>query len=374
MAFYQFLCASTVMTILLSRGCHSQQPVSLSVCGRAVKNTSIVGGRDAAPGSWPWLVSLNSYGYHFCSGSLINKQWVLTAAHCLSGKDLHTITVSLGRLNQSGQKINEVSRGLERIVCHPSYKFFANENNICLLKLSAPVIFTDYIQPVCLASAGSTFHTGVSSYVTGFGKTQAGSSSGAYILQEVKVPIVGNKECKCTYPLITDNVICAGFGKAGKASCQRDGGAPLVTNNGLTWIQSGIENVGNGCSWPMFLGEFARVSQYQAWITNIIDSSETGFVTYSSSGVDSNSTFKCTRDVSVFDSDFGSVRNGSVFGSVRNGSDFGSVFGSVRNGSDFDRDFGSGENDGDVDSGGNVVHLSHLTYLCLLVISLSVLV
>ncbi|XP_075948287.1 trypsin-like [Anarhichas minor] len=332
MAFYQFLCASTVMIVLLSGGCHSQQPVSLSVCGRAVKNTSIVGGRDAAPGSWPWLVSLNSFGYHFCSGSLINKQWVLTAAHCLYRRDLHTITVSLGRLNQSGQNFNEVSRGLERIVRHHSFDFF--ENNICLLKLSAPVNFTDYIQPVCLASAGSTFHTGVSSYVAGFGKTQAGSSSGAYILQEVKVPIVGNKECKCTHPLITDNVICAGFREGGNNGCQRDGGAPLVTNNGLTWIQSGIDNVGNGCSWPMFLGEFARVSQYQAWITTFIDSSETGFVTYNSSGVDSNSTFKCTRDVSVFDSDFYSI----------------------------------------FDSGENVVHLSHLTYLCLLVISLYVLV
>ncbi|KAK9525003.1 hypothetical protein VZT92_017356 [Zoarces viviparus] len=334
MAFYQFVCASTVMIVLLSGGCHSQQPV----CGRAMKNTSIGGGGAAAPGSWPWLVSLNNYGYHFCSGSLINNQWVLTAAHCLSGKDRLTTMVSLGRLNQLGQNFSQdtkVSRGLEKIVCHHSSNYY--DDNICLLKLSAPVNFTDYIQPVCLASAGSTFHN-VSSYVTGFGRTQAGSYSGADILQEVKVPIVGNNECRCPHRYITDNMICAAFGEGGKDACQGDGGAPLVTNNGLMWIQSGVKSVGYRCNGPAFLGEFTRVSQYQDWITSIIDSSQTGFVTYNSSGVDSDLTFNCTRD----------------------GRDFGSDFDS-----DFDSIFASGE---------NVVHLSHLTSLCLLVLSLSVLV
>jgi len=45
----------------------------------------VVGGVEAVPHSWPWMVSLQADGRHFCGGSLINKQWVLSAAHCAPG-------------------------------------------------------------------------------------------------------------------------------------------------------------------------------------------------------------------------------------------------------------------------------------------------
>ncbi|XP_054457936.1 serine protease 27-like [Anoplopoma fimbria] len=359
MALYQFLCGSAVMIILLSRGCHSESPV----CGLAVENTRIVGGQNAAPGSWPWLVSLYSDGRPSCAGSLINNQWVLTAAHCLPGiDDLDTI-VYLGRFNTSGPNLNEVSLGLESVDCHPSYDFLTNENDICLLKLSTPVDFTDYIQPVCLASAGSTFHAGVSSWVTGFGVTQPDSSSRAEILQEVNLPIVGNNECQCTYPELTDNMICAGFKEGGKDACQGDSGAPLVTNNGFMWIQSGIVSFGLGCAKPTTPGVYTRVSEYQEWITDIIGSSEPGFVTYNSSGVDSdlnsicsivpytNATTTTTNTATTAISKIPTTNTSSTY-STEDPKSGGSVF----------------------DSGVNVNHFSHFTSLCILVISLYVLV
>lgn len=54
------------------------------VCGITPLNTRIVGGEDAPPGSWPWQVSLQRFGGHFCGGSLINSEWVMSAAHCFS--------------------------------------------------------------------------------------------------------------------------------------------------------------------------------------------------------------------------------------------------------------------------------------------------
>ncbi|XP_040035753.2 serine protease 27 [Gasterosteus aculeatus] len=291
MAIFQFLWALAGMIVLLCGGCHSLIPA----CGQAPKNTRIVGGQNAPPGSWPWFASIETDGRPSCAGSLINDQWVLTAAHCLSRDDLLTTTVFLGRQDQTVINFNEVRTTLASIVCHPSYDFTTNDNDICLLKLSSPVAFSNYIYPVCLASAGSTFHTGVSSWVTGFGDTQPGSFTGADILQEVNVPIVGNNECKCTYRELTDNMICAGLREGGKDACQGDSGGPMVTKDGFIWIQSGIVSFGDGCARPNTPGGYTRVSQYQDWISNVTGTSRPGFVTYTSPGVDSDLNYACSN-------------------------------------------------------------------------------
>lgn len=54
------------------------------VCGRPRMLNRMVGGQDALEGEWPWQVSIQRNGSHFCGGSLITERWVLTAAHCFS--------------------------------------------------------------------------------------------------------------------------------------------------------------------------------------------------------------------------------------------------------------------------------------------------
>ena len=49
-------------------------------------STKIVGGTEAADHSWNWIVSLQTdSGFHFCGGTILNENWVITASHCLGG-------------------------------------------------------------------------------------------------------------------------------------------------------------------------------------------------------------------------------------------------------------------------------------------------
>lgn len=60
----------------------------------------IVGGVPAAPGDFPYIVSLadSKDGYYFCGGSLLNNNTILTAGHCAFNIDPRGVQVRLGSL------------------------------------------------------------------------------------------------------------------------------------------------------------------------------------------------------------------------------------------------------------------------------------
>ncbi|RXN23623.1 transmembrane protease serine 11B [Labeo rohita] len=150
-------------------------------------------------------------------------------------------TVVLGRQTQEGINPNQVFRYVRLIIKHPSYNF-TNDNDIALLKLRSPVTFTDYIRPVCLAAYNSVFNSGTDSWITGWGNISEGVAlPSPKVLQEVEVPVIGNRQCNCLYGVgnITDNMICAGLLEGGKDSCQGDSGGPMVSKQSSVWVQSG---------------------------------------------------------------------------------------------------------------------------------------
>ncbi|KAK7879231.1 hypothetical protein WMY93_033990, partial [Mugilogobius chulae] len=205
---------------------------------------SIIGGADAPDGAWPWQVSFNyvSSGSIRCGGSLINNQWVLSAAHCFQKSVLYFLNYYL-----------------------TVYIFVS------------PVNFTDYIRPVCLAASGRSL---------------------ADNLQELQLPVVGNRECFCNYSrviAITENMLCAGVDDGAKSSCQGDSGGPVVYKATSAWIQFGIVSFGiNGCNRPGYPSVFARVSNYEAWIKSHITENQPGFVSFKSTGTDSDLSVSCT--------------------------------------------------------------------------------
>uniref|UniRef100_A0A3P9MLX0 Peptidase S1 domain-containing protein n=1 Tax=Oryzias latipes TaxID=8090 RepID=A0A3P9MLX0_ORYLA len=237
--------------------------LSPAVCGKPPLNTKvgsrIVGGQAAAAGAWPWQVRLDINGA-LCGGSLINSQWILSAAHCFK----------TGIYNSP----NSVSRTVSRIIVHPNYNSPPKDNDVALLKLTSPVTFNNYISPVCLAAQGSNFPGGTTAWVTGFGTLSSGGSTSS-TLQEVSVPIVSNTQCRDSYSSLTSNMMCAGLTEGGKDSCQGDSGGPLVSkNNDTRWVQAGVVSFGYECAQPNFPGVYTRVSEYQSWISSQVSVEE----------------------------------------------------------------------------------------------------
>ncbi|NXP96352.1 ACRO protein, partial [Passerina amoena] len=120
--------------------------------------TRIVGGADAKPGAWPWMVSIQHPRIpgtkHFCGGSLIRAEWVLTAAHCFDlifNSSLVYVVIGATQLTQPGPGAQV--RQIKKLLRHENYKRRDMSNDIALLELSKPVDCSPYIQLACVADA-----------------------------------------------------------------------------------------------------------------------------------------------------------------------------------------------------------------------------
>ncbi|XP_078023202.1 apolipoprotein(a)-like isoform X7 [Epinephelus lanceolatus] len=252
--------------------CHIPNCVD-SKCGTPVTKPKhcfgrIVGGCVSKPHSWPWQISLQTpEGSHFCGGSLIDHQWVLTAAHCLhQSEDPSNYKVLLGVHTKSGNEPSQQERNVEKVIREP------NNADIALLKLQSPAMINDKVLPVCLPEQDYIVPTRTECYVTGWGRTQGTGGEG--VLKETGVPVIENKVCNSPQymnGLIKDHEMCAGINEGGMDTCQGDSGGPLVCKIQNSYILQGVTSWGIGCATPMRPGVYARVSTFVDWINKAIN-------------------------------------------------------------------------------------------------------
>uniref|UniRef100_A0A8C2MZ11 trypsin n=1 Tax=Cricetulus griseus TaxID=10029 RepID=A0A8C2MZ11_CRIGR len=232
----------------------------------------IVGGYTCQKNSIPYQVSLNS-GYHFCGGSLINEQWVVTAAHCYKTR----IQVRVGEHNINDLEGDEQFATAAKIIRHPSFVRKTLDNDIMLIKLASPVTLSARVATVALPT--SSVPAGTQCLISGWGNTLSfGGTLHSFpfltelypdLLQCLEAPVLTQAECKAAYPgKITDNMFCAGFLAGGKDSCQGDSGGPLVCNGEL----QGIVSWGYGCALADNPGVYTKVVNYVDWIQSTIAS------------------------------------------------------------------------------------------------------
>jgi trypsin len=183
-------------------------------------STKIVGGQLIQIEGVPYFASILYKHNHLCGSSIISRQWILSAAHCMIDAipTNYLIRTGSSRKSRSGD-LHEV----EKLIRHPRYDESTLDSDFMLIKLKKPMSFSKQQQAIQLANDDRKIHVGSEVLTSGFGSTQNEMESSEF-LRGVIVQVTNLQSCNSSYSgIITSNMLCAGS-QDGKDSCQGDSG------------------------------------------------------------------------------------------------------------------------------------------------------
>jgi secreted trypsin-like serine protease len=269
---------------------------------------AIVGGKDAAPGEYPYIAHILIDRSFQCTGTLVDATHVVTAAHCGSlapggvanvpiGQPGQLIELSIGAYKTpSGSLTSYDSDGEQHVAksvaVNPGWLGLGSvSHDVSIIELDTPSAKT----PVKIASAAerSLWTAGTLATIAGFGVTQP-SGDQPTVLQEAQVPIVADDVAAAAYPYLVDGVdplfggfesdtqVAAGYPQGGVDTCQGDSGGPLLVPAGTALRLVGDTSYGAGCAEPGYPGVYGRLADttLREWVRSVApDAISTGTAT-----------------------------------------------------------------------------------------------
>lgn len=171
----------------------------------------IVNGEIAAPGAFPWQVSIRSISDRstsICGGSLISNDFILTAAHCT--KNYNKFEIGFGS--------NFLQYPIFRVVSfkkieHPGFNSKQLSNDIAVIKLPVNIPLSNAVRPIQLPTKSMSKSTYLNERVrtSGFGRTSDDSKQISQMLNFVDLDVISKSKCADIFgsKIVTDKVICA---------------------------------------------------------------------------------------------------------------------------------------------------------------------
>ncbi len=229
---------------------------------------NIVGGEEVSPKyAYPWQVQIGIQvgvgDYSYCGGSLLSHDWVITAAHCVFDVDKSKVSIWAGKhyLPTQNEDSQQYSKA-ERIIIHPQYDSIQDMNDIALIKLASPFVYTDEVHRIALAKPTSGHFTNRTATVTGWGLTGDGYNLSS-VLKELSTTVIANSVCD-NYWSVQSNQICtltvgeqAYYGDSGGPLFLWEDGEPILVGVVSYWSGTVSENA------PVV---YSRISSFYDWI------------------------------------------------------------------------------------------------------------
>ncbi|XP_062549999.1 serine protease SP24D-like [Armigeres subalbatus] len=221
----------------------------------------IVGGQFAERHQFPYQIALFFQGRFRCGGSIIDRKWVLTAAHCvldgttsLPAADM-TVYAGSASLEEGGQMFKVLK-------AFPHEKYEDSKNDIALLLLNDEFIFDDTVQKIDMFS-GELQH-GDEVVISGYGRT--GTELPASNQLKFNTMLVQDDEvCEFLMASTGPGLICLN-NEANNGACMGDSGGPAAFEGQLV----GVANfVLNECG-TVYPDGYAKVAFYRDWIDTVM--------------------------------------------------------------------------------------------------------
>lgn len=226
---------------------------------------AIISGTQSKPGAHPYLVSLYRRGLiemkspdhlakHFCGGALINKDWIVTAAHCVNIYSAYEVGVLFNTTDLKTESTKDNRRQGSKIIIHEDYvptyteKPSKSNNDIALIKLKSS--FTN-VNPITLNKKDISSYS-YKATTMGWGYTSTTATTKSQYLMEGDVTI----EYLTSYPLILHS-------KYPASPYLYDSGGPLVSKDGTYEVLVGVNSSSTTNASDAY---YVDIADYVDWI------------------------------------------------------------------------------------------------------------
>lgn len=219
--------------------------------------------------------------YRICGGSIIGDRYILTAAHCVNGRNARHLRVILGDYDHNIIDVNKETFRVRRIMKHDDWDEETKDGDIAILNLTRRIHFDNPCKQKICRNPDFQFN-GRSCIVSGWGGEQSSANpADSGPLQMVEVETYDGSYCEDVFEIDDENyipfeekMICAGHTEGGRDACEGDSGGPLVCLDEEInrYVQVGIVSYGPelSCGVSNRPGVYTSVAYYNDWINGII--------------------------------------------------------------------------------------------------------